>query len=148
MTECWHSDSESPTIAGVSSDSLTDRYCSTDIHRPHLWSWQLEDSNLNSNNLDSLAGLQMCTWARVGSHKCGTDLCRMDVMFWLDLSGMATTSLLCMLLSEFLLEILLCSDWAFISTWGFLEWHWFWAFCSCHLRRRYVVRGCSGWCRE
>ena len=82
MAECWHSDSKSPTIAGVSSDSLTDRYCLTDIHRPHLWSWQLEDSNLDSNNLDSLAGLQMCTWARVGSHGHETALCRMEDRSW------------------------------------------------------------------
>ena len=38
---------------------------------------------------------------------------------------------------------MLRSDWAFISTGDFLEWRWFWAFCSCHLRCRYVVRGCS-----
>ena len=82
MAECWHSDSKSPTIAGVSSDSLTDRYCLTDIHRPHIWSWQLEDSNLDSNNLDSLAGLQMCTWARVGLHGHETDLCRMEDRSW------------------------------------------------------------------
>ena len=43
---------------------------------------------------------------------------------------------------------MLCSDWAFISTRGFLEWHQFWAFCSCHLRCRYVVRGCSEWDKE
>ena len=42
----------------------------------------------------------------------------------------------------------LCSDRAFVSTWGFWEWRRFWAFCSCHLRRRYVVRGCSEWLRE
>ena len=37
---------------------------------------------------------------------------------------------------------LLCSDQAFTLTWGFLEWCWFWDFCSCHLQHRYVVRGC------
>ena len=43
---------------------------------------------------------------------------------------------------------LLCSDRAFISTRGFLEWHRFWVFCSCHLWHRYVVRGCSEWFKE
>ena len=43
---------------------------------------------------------------------------------------------------------LLHSDRVFISTWGFFEWCRFWAFCSCHLRCRYVVRGCSEWLRE
>ena len=43
---------------------------------------------------------------------------------------------------------LLRSSWVLASTWGFLVWHWFWAFCSCHLWCRYVVRGCSEWWRE
>ena len=43
---------------------------------------------------------------------------------------------------------MLRSDRAFVSTGGFFEWRRFWAFCSCHLRHRCVVRGCSEWCRE
>ena len=43
---------------------------------------------------------------------------------------------------------LLRSDQVFVSTWGFLEWCRFLAFCSCHLQCRCVVRGCSEWCRE
>ena len=47
-----------------------------------------------------------------------------------------------------IVPVLLRSDWAFVSTWGFFEWRRFWVLCSCHLRRRYVVRGCSEWFRE
>ena len=38
---------------------------------------------------------------------------------------------------------LLRLDRAFVSTRDFLEWRRFWDLCSCHLQRRYVVRGCS-----
>ena len=43
---------------------------------------------------------------------------------------------------------LLRSDRAFVSTWGFIEWHWFRVLCSSHLWRKYVVRGCLEWFRE